>query len=126
VPEVTATILISKDMVKGKTFEQLLDEVKPIRAALYKSGADVVTCSQAVRPSERPEADEDEATFMARGRASDCDCQLITCVCTEARAHDKTCRHRVALTCAVPIVCEHGYDTCPECDPCTCSQEVTP
>jgi hypothetical protein len=111
VPEVTATILIRKEHVKGKTFEELLEEVSPIRAALYESGADGVTF-------------EDEAAFMARGRASDCDCQLITCVCTEARAHDKTCRHRVALTCAVSIVCEHGYDVCPECDPCTCSQEV--
>lgn len=29
--------------------------------------------------------------------------------------------HR-AMTCAVAIECEHGYDVCPKCDPCTCGQ----
>jgi len=66
---------------------------------------------------------EDEKEFMARGRPADCDCELISCVCTEARQHKLACRYRKALTCAVAIDCEpHGFDVCPECDPCTCKE----
>jgi len=62
--------------------------------------------------------------FTARSREDDCDCRLIQCVCKEARNHQKGCRYRFALTCAVGIACEaHGYDICPECDPCTCKKE---
>jgi hypothetical protein len=60
--------------------------------------------------------------LAARGRVPDCDCQLIQCVCPQARPHVKECRYRIALTCAVPIHCEeHGFDVCPHCDPCTCT-----
>jgi hypothetical protein len=59
--------------------------------------------------------------YMAMGRVADCDCQLIKCVCTEARKHDKRCIYRIAMTCAIPIACEdHGQDVCPVCDPCIC------
>jgi len=34
--------------------------------------------------------------------------------------HKRTCRFRIAETCAVGVECEHGYDVCPMCDPCTC------
>jgi hypothetical protein len=37
-------------------------------------------------------------------------------------AHVPGCRTRIAAECAVPIECHHGYDVCPECDPCTCSR----
>lgn len=64
---------------------------------------------------------EEESEYTARGRVPDCDCQLLSCVCAEARTHAKDCRFRKALTCAIPIACEaHGYDVCPVCDPCTC------
>lgn len=36
--------------------------------------------------------------------------------------HRQGCRTRTAATCAVPIECEHGYDVCPRCDPCTCAE----
>ena len=65
---------------------------------------------------------ENETTFLARGRVVDCDCQLLQCVCAEARRHAKECRYRFAMTCAVPIACDpHGRDVCPTCDACTCS-----
>lgn len=34
--------------------------------------------------------------------------------------HRRDCRLRVATDCAAAIECEHGYDVCPICDPCTC------
>lgn len=34
--------------------------------------------------------------------------------------HDPDCRFRIAATSAAGIECEHGYDVCPICDPCTC------
>jgi hypothetical protein len=59
--------------------------------------------------------------YMAIGRVPDCDCQLIRCVCTDARKHVVGCIYRLALTCAIPIPCEsHGEDVCPVCDLCTC------
>ena len=60
--------------------------------------------------------------FMARDRVEDCDCELISCVCVEARVHRENCPYRGAMTCAVPIECDHGYDVCPKCDPCTCKE----
>lgn len=63
----------------------------------------------------------DMETYLARGRAKDCDCDMIECVCAFARGHEKLCRFRVALTCAIGFSCkEHGFDVCPVCDPCTC------
>jgi hypothetical protein len=29
----------------------------------------------------------------------------------------------VSINCAVGIPCTHGYDVCPQCDPCTCDRE---
>jgi hypothetical protein len=58
------------------------------------------------------------------GRAEDCDCKLLECVCLEARKHKRDCRYRFALTCAIPIECDHGLDTCPICDPCTCTTKL--
>ncbi len=58
---------------------------------------------------------------MARGRVPDCDCGLIECCCTAARAHKEGCRLRLAMTCAIEVTCDHGLGVCSECDPCTCS-----
>jgi hypothetical protein len=63
--------------------------------------------------------------FSARGRVSDCDCNLIQCVCTEARQHRDGCQYRLALTCAVAIRCKpHRKEVCPECDPCPCFSKL--
>lgn len=34
--------------------------------------------------------------------------------------HEVKCKFRCAAMCFVSIGCDHGYDTCPICDPCTC------
>lgn len=34
--------------------------------------------------------------------------------------HGNTCKLARALACPVGIECEHGWDVCPFCDPCTC------
>ncbi len=40
-----------------------------------------------------------------------------------ATGHKEECKFRVATECAIAIECEHGYDVCPKCDPCTCAAE---
>jgi hypothetical protein len=52
-----------------------------------------------------------------------CDtCGHLACVCDTLREHKDGCQYRLAVTCAVGIECKHGYDVCPECDPCTCDE----
>lgn len=66
------------------------------------------------------------AEWTAIGRVPDCDCQHIQCVCLIKRTHKDDCPFRRAVTCAIGIPCEkHGYEVCPECDPCTCQQGAT-
>jgi hypothetical protein len=48
-------------------------------------------------------------------------CGHIACVCKVNQEHVEGCKFRLAVTCNIPIECDHGYDVCPECDPCTCS-----
>lgn len=60
--------------------------------------------------------------YAALRRALDCDCNLIQCVCHEARQHKPDCHLRIALMCAIPFPCDaHGLDVCPTCDVCTCN-----
>lgn len=60
-----------------------------------------------------------------RWNARGCEkCGHLACVCDVIAAHpDPQCRFRVSATCAVPIECEHGFDACPTCDPCTCASK---
>lgn len=37
--------------------------------------------------------------------------------------HAEACEFFIAETCAIAIECEHGYDVCPTCDPCTCGRK---
>lgn len=46
--------------------------------------------------------------------------QPLPSVYPKASSHIKGCALRTAMTCAVGIECEHGYDVCPQCDKCTC------
>ncbi len=46
-------------------------------------------------------------------------CGHIVCVCRVIERHEEDCKYRKAVTCPVGIECEHGYDVCPKCDPCT-------
>lgn len=41
-----------------------------------------------------------------------------------AEGHDKSCRFAISTRCTTPVECEHGYDVCPTCDPCTCTKKV--
>jgi hypothetical protein len=59
--------------------------------------------------------------FTTRGRVADCNCDMIVCVCIEARKHKDGCPYKVALLCPVSIEChEDGFDVCKICDACTC------
>lgn len=60
-------------------------------------------------------------------RIAECaQCHHFACVCVTQRRHDEKCKFRISATCPVGIACEHGRDTCPICDPCTCGATVTP
>lgn len=48
-------------------------------------------------------------------------CGHLSCVCSVLANHQEDCRFRRSVTCPVVIACEHGYDVCPMCDPCTCT-----
>lgn len=40
----------------------------------------------------------------------------------ELEKHRPGCLFREASLCSVGVQCEHGYDVCPKCDPCTCEE----
>jgi hypothetical protein len=48
------------------------------------------------------------------------ECGFIECVCAIVAEHGVECTFRFSATCPIPIACEHGFDVCPVCDPCTC------
>ena len=56
-----------------------------------------------------------------RRRADD---PLYRDVTNLAVGHKTDCLFFRAVACTTPIACEHGYDCCPECDPCTCAKGV--
>lgn len=47
-------------------------------------------------------------------------CKHFACVCEIKANHVEKCRFRIAATGPVGIACDHGRDTCPICDACTC------
>lgn len=53
-------------------------------------------------------------------------CERIACVCSTNIAHDLSCLFRIATSGVVAVECEHGYDCCPKCDPCTCAAKEAP
>ena len=52
-----------------------------------------------------------------------CTCGHIACVCGIIEQHHERCKFRRAAAGSVAIECDHGYDVCPICDPCTCGAE---
>jgi hypothetical protein len=52
-------------------------------------------------------------------------CDHFACVCNILATHNEKCLYRLATT-GVAIECEHGYDVCPRCDPCTCEEIPQP
>ena len=48
------------------------------------------------------------------------DCKHFACVCKVINEHKQDCKFRIATAGSVAIECDHGYDVCPICDPCTC------
>lgn len=51
-------------------------------------------------------------------------CGYFACVCKIRAEHSRTCRYLIAALCPVGIACDHGFDVCPICDPCTCKKAV--
>lgn len=51
---------------------------------------------------------------------------LINCVCKIKKNHKERCRYRRAAVLSFEIPCDHGFQACKECDPCTCGfgQEI--
>lgn len=47
-------------------------------------------------------------------------CHHFACICATKAKHAEDCQYRRAVCCPVGIECDHGYDVCPTCDPCTC------
>jgi len=47
-------------------------------------------------------------------------CGHFACVCSILENHLDGCQFRLAATCSIPVECDHGFDVCPTCDPCTC------
>lgn len=45
---------------------------------------------------------------------------LCTCTCKIQREHSEGCRYRRAAQMSVELACDHGFQACPICDPCTC------
>jgi hypothetical protein len=45
------------------------------------------------------------AVWMARGRVSDCDCDLLQCECEQIRSHSKGCAFRLSITSVVDVGC---------------------
>ena len=50
----------------------------------------------------------------------ECICGHISCICHFKKRHKKECLFLRAVSCSVGIECDHGFDVCPICDPCTC------
>jgi hypothetical protein len=67
-----------------------------------------------------PPLPHDNAPPAPRMPGVDCTCGMLSCVCHLTAGHAKECRYRISLLCPVGIECEHGWDVCPICDPCTC------
>ncbi len=62
-----------------------------------------------------------EGMNVTVGKITACSiCGHFACVCKILADHKEGCPYRRSATCSVPIECDHGYDVCPECDPCTC------
>lgn len=71
-------------------------------------------------------AEEEELEFRPRKKTPPlkCTCGHFACVCAIRAAHKETCSFRRAATGPVGIACDHGFDVCPKCDPCTCGKGV--
>lgn len=46
-------------------------------------------------------------------------CDHFACICEVLKTHLRGYLYRLAV-CGIAIECEHGYDVCPKCDPCSC------
>lgn len=63
-------------------------------------------------------------TLLSGGKAClKCD-NLVTCICTLKEQHKPNCRYLIVAGLSVEIPCDHGYQACPTCDPCTCGSEA--
>jgi len=49
---------------------------------------------------------------------------LAACICGLRERHDPSCRFLRAASLSIELECTHGYQACPECDPCDCHPRV--
>lgn len=49
-------------------------------------------------------------------------CKHFACVCVIRKNHKEGCKFLRAATCDIAVECDHGYDVCHKCDPCTCKE----
>jgi len=49
---------------------------------------------------------------------------LVACTCQLQEQHKKGCAFLRAATLGMELGCPHGFQACPECDPCTCGLTV--
>ena len=47
-------------------------------------------------------------------------CGSVTCYCEQKARHRGDCRYLRAARLSFELACDHGYQACPECDPCSC------
>lgn len=76
-------------------------------------------CRKCERPLSREGDRADQPYIPTRGCPR---CQHLACICAILAGHATDCPFRRAATCAVGIECDHGYDVCGICDPCTCAE----
>lgn len=58
---------------------------------------------------------------MTKPAEQKCVCgNLATCTCQLEVKHKAHCRFLRAAKLSVELACKHGFQACPECDPCDC------
>src|SRR5262245_53527217 len=48
-----------------------------------------------------------------------------SCICDLKKKHKETCRFLRAARLSFELACDHGFQACPECDPCDCGVGAT-
>lgn len=55
---------------------------------------------------------------------AECGYFKFACICKLKLVHREDCRFLRAARLTVELACDHGFQACPICDPCSCGVEV--